>query len=59
VTAACTNPELKGLYKWSELPDPTISGVFPNTAKMKTLMYGDYARVVVRYRSIVVGDGES
>jgi hypothetical protein len=59
VTAACTNPELKGLYKWSELPDPTISGVFPNTTKMKTLMYGDYARVVVRYRSIVVGDGES
>ncbi|MBM3472803.1 MAG: hypothetical protein FJX75_05990 [Armatimonadetes bacterium] len=59
VTATCAYPELKGLHKWSELPDPTISGVFPNTTKVKTLMYGDYDRVIVRYRSIVVGDTES
>jgi len=59
VTATCSNPDLTGLCKWSELPDPTISGVFPNTAKMKTLIYGDYGRVIVRYRSLVIGDTDS
>jgi hypothetical protein len=54
VVATCSNPWLSGICKWSELPDPTISGVFPNQAKMKALLYGDLWRVIVRYRSIVV-----
>ena len=57
VTATCADPSISGIFKWGELPDPTLSGAFPNTTKMKALIYGDYSRMVLRYRSLVVRSG--
>ena len=59
VTASSPYVELGTICKWSELPDPTLSGVFPSPTRIKTLVYGNYGRVILRYGSIVVGDTES
>jgi len=34
VTATCSDPYVGGIFKWGELPDPTISGAFPNAARI-------------------------
>jgi hypothetical protein len=57
VTATCADPYIGGVFRWSELPDPTISGALPNATKTKMLLYGDFHRVVFRYRSLVVRGG--
>lgn len=57
VTATCANPNYGPRFKWSELPDPTLSGVFPNTKKLRDAVYGQ--GVIIRYRSLVIGGPES
>lgn len=57
VVANCSDPHLSGVCKWSELPDPTISGALPNANKTKMLLYGSFHRIVFRYGSLVVRGG--
>jgi hypothetical protein len=52
LTGALTWGDVGPLATWDDLPDPTLSGVFPQPGLLRTLLYSDLTNFVFEYGSI-------
>ncbi|MBM3956464.1 MAG: hypothetical protein FJ313_00245 [Gemmatimonadetes bacterium] len=51
VTGTATETKLAALVKWDDIPDPTLSGVFPDPDAIKTLLFTQFDRLIIEYGS--------
>jgi len=56
---SCQYRSVDAICRWGDLPDKTLSGVFPQPDKLMIPLYGNYDNLVIRYNSIYIVNGES
>jgi hypothetical protein len=50
-TGTATETTLTTLVKWDDIPDPTLSGVFPDPDAIKTLLFTHFDKLIIEYGS--------
>lgn len=56
VTGTASSRWAFSLFSWADIPDKTFTGIFPQPAKVRQLIVGDYDKTVFRYNNFEIVD---